>query len=104
MTLLKGATTVTNVPSSTTVAPGTSFRVSGDLKLFNGQPLSGRRVGIYYVPAGTTRASYAGTAVTSSSGDFSLQARAWHTGSWFAQYSGSSSEQSVYKAVWVRVS
>lgn len=103
LTSLKGTTVGAISPSVATTRPGNTFTVSGSLRFFDTSALTNRPVIIYYVPAGSTRRSYAGTATTTSMGTFSLPVRAWFTGSWFVQYAGNAAEQPSYKGTWVRV-
>jgi len=95
---------VTNTPSSTSVHKGQWFTMRGTLTRFDGTPQGGQKVSIYYVPAGQTKASFAGSPTTSSNGFFSLPVRSWYTGSWFANYAGSVFSTGIYQGVWVRVS
>jgi len=101
---IKARSVITNTPSATTVRYAQSFIVRGRLSRFDGTPQAGQKVNVYYVPAGQTRTSYAGTATTSSTGAFALTARCWGTGSWFVNYPGSALSTGVYKSVWIRVS
>jgi len=101
---IKAQSVVTNTPSASTVRKGQSFTERGKLTRFDGSPQGGQKVNVSYVPAGQTKASYAGTATTSSTGAWSLPVRSWFTGSWFASYPGSAFSTSVYKGSWVRVS
>lgn len=101
---IKARSVITNTPSAMSVHRAQWFTERGRLTRFDGTPQSGQKVNVYYVPAGTTRASYAGTATTSSTGAFSLQVRSWLTGSWFVNYPGSALSTGVYKSVWIRVS
>jgi len=95
---------VTNMPSATSVLKAQWFTERGSLTLVGGSPQRGQRVSVSYTPAGQTRSSFAGTALTSSTGSWSLRVRAWHTGSWFVSYPGSASSTPAYKGVWVKVS
>jgi len=101
---IKARSAVTNTPSASTVRKGHSFTEHGKLMHFDGTPQKGQKVKVYFVPRGQTRASYAGTATTSSTGAWSLPVHAWTTGSWFVNYPGSVFSTSVYKSAWVRVS
>lgn len=101
---IKALSVVTNTPSATSVRKGQWFTVAGKLTRFDGTPQGGQKVNVYYVPAGQTRASFAGSPTTSSTGAFSLPVRSWFTGSWFVNYPGSVFSTGVYKAVWVKVS
>ena len=92
---------VTNTPSARSVHKSHWFTERGRLTLAGGSPQRGQKVSVYFVPAGRTRSSYAGTATTSSNGVWSLPVRAWITGSWFASYPGSHSSTPTYKGVWV---
>jgi hypothetical protein len=101
---IKAQSAVTNTPSAASVRKGGAFTERGRLARFDGTPQGGQKVNVYYVPAGQTKASYAGTATTTSTGAWSLPVRSWFTGSWFVSYPGSVFSTSVYKGVWVRVS
>ena len=101
---IKARSVITNTPSATSVHRAQWFTERGRLTRFDGSPQSGQKVNVYYVPAGSTRPSYAGTATTSSTGYFSLPVRSWLTGSWFVNYPGSAFATGVYKSVWIRVS
>jgi len=101
---IKALSKITNTPSVTTVLKGHSFTIAGRLTRFDGTPQGGQKVNVYYVPAGQTRASFAGSPTTSSNGTFSLPVRSWFTGSWFVNFPGSAFSTGIYKAVWVRVS
>jgi len=101
---IKARSVITNTPSATSVHKAQWFTERGKLTRFDGTPQSGQKVNVYYVPAGSTSASFAGAATTSSTGAFSLQVRSWLTGSWFVNYPGSAFSTGVYKSVWIRVS
>lgn len=101
---IKAQSAITNTPSAMSVHRAKWFTERGKLTRFDGTPQSGQKVNVYYVPAGSTRSSYAGTATTSSTGAFSLQVRSWLTGSWFVNYPGSTLSTGIYKSVWIRVS
>jgi hypothetical protein len=101
---IKAQSAVTNTPSAALVRKGGAFTERGRLARFDGTPQGGQKVNVYYVPAGQTKSSYAGTATTSSTGAWSLPVRSWFTGSWFVSYPGSVFSTSVYKGVWIRVS
>ena len=94
---------ITNTPSSTSVRKGQYFTERGKLTRFDGSPQAGQKVNIYYVPAGQTRASFAGAVTTRWDGTFSLPVRSWYTGSWFVNFPGSPFSTGAYKGVWVRV-
>jgi hypothetical protein len=100
---IKAASAITNTPSATTVHRAQYFTESGRLTRFDGSGQAGQKVNIYYVPAGTTRASFAGTATTSASGAFSLRVRSWLTGSWFVNHPVSAESTGIYKSVWIKV-
>jgi hypothetical protein len=102
-TIIKAQSTITNTPSVTVVKKGQAFVERGYLRRFDGTPISGQTIRIYYVPAGQTRASLAGYATTTSTGAFSLTVRSWYTGSWFVNYAGSTPATGSYKGVWVKV-
>ncbi|HEX3003173.1 MAG TPA: hypothetical protein VHO27_03110 [Angustibacter sp.] len=95
---------ITNTPSSTAVRKAQYFTVRGRLTRFDGSAQPGQKVNVYYVPAGQTRASFAGAVTTRWDGTFSLPVRSWYTGSWFVNFPGSPFSAGVYKGVWVRVS
>jgi hypothetical protein len=101
---IKAQSVVTNTPSATSVHKGQWFTIGGRLTRFDATPQGGQKVSIYYVPAGQTKASFAGSPTTSSNGSFSLPVRSWYTGSWFANYAGSVFSTGIYQGVWVRVS
>jgi len=101
---IKARSVITNTPSATAVHRAQWFTERGRLTRFDGTPQSGQKVNVYYVPAGSTSASFAGAATTSSTGAFSLQVRSWLTGSWFVNYPGSTLSTGIYKSVWIRVS
>ncbi|MBC7557889.1 MAG: hypothetical protein H7270_00745 [Dermatophilaceae bacterium] len=101
---IKARSVITNTPSATSVHRAQWFTERGRLTRFDGSPQNGQKVNVYYVPAGSTRPSYAGTATTSSTGYFSLPVRSWLTGSWFVNYPGSAFSTGVYKSVWIKVS
>lgn len=101
---IRAQSAVTNTPSATSVRKGQLFTERGKLTRFDGTPQAGQKVNVYYVPAGQTKASYAGSATTSWTGAWTLPVRSWFTGSWFASYPGSDFSTSVYKGAWVRVS
>ena len=101
---IKARSVVTNTPSVTSVLKGHAFTERGKLTRFDNTPQGGQKVNVFYVPAGKTAASYAGTATTSSTGAWSLPVRSWFTGSWFVSYPGSAFSTSTYKGAWVRVS
>ena len=101
---IKARSVVTNTPSVTSVLKGHAFTERGKLTRFDNTPQGGQKVNVFYVPAGKTAASYAGTATTSSTGAWALPVRSWFTGSWFVSYPGSAFSTSTYKGAWVRVS
>ena len=101
---IKARSVITNTPSAMSVHRAQWFTERGKLTRFDGTPQGGQKVNVYYVPAGWTRSSYAGTATTTSTGALSLPVRSWLTGSWFVNYPGSALSTGVYKSVWIRVS
>jgi len=101
---IKALSAITNTPSATTVHKGQALTIAGKLTRFDGTPQGGQKVNVYYVPAGQTKASFAGSPTTSSTGAFSLPVHSWFTGSWFVNYPGGAFSTGIYKAVWVKVS